>query len=330
MFGVMSPRARVFGLVAAAAVGAAVAVVAIVAATSPDSEGRDERVRLPRGAPPLALDLGVRTDGEAAALRRAADLYARGERRSAATVFDRHRSLEAQVGSALARWPEQTLARLELLGQENGRRAVVQLHLGLVRLWSGRPGAADALRAAARLGPDTRYALVAENFLHPDFAPGVPVFVPAADVPPAVAELPAHEQLRALARQARTGGAREKLLYGVALQRLGRQRSAQRQYDAALAAAPEVPEAHVAAAVVRFEKARPARAFSRLGPLTRRFPRAATVRFHVGLLLLWSGDVDEGRRQLRLARSLEPRSRIAAQAGRFLRELARVRPSGRK
>ena len=54
------------------------------------------------------------------------------------------------------------------------------------------------------------------------------------------------------------------------------------------------PDAQVAAAVVRFDKTRPVLAFSRLGPLTRRFPHASTVRFHLGLLLLWLARAQPG------------------------------------
>jgi predicted Zn-dependent protease len=85
---------------------------------------------------------------------------------------------------------------------------------------------------------------------------------------------------------------------------------------------PGDAEAQVAAAVARFDKARPAEAFSRLGPLTRRFPEAATVRFHLGLLLLWSGEVQEAQRQLRLARAAEPGSSLAREAERYLAALS--------
>jgi hypothetical protein len=65
-------------------------------------------------------------------------------------------------------------------------------------------------------------------------------------------------------------------------------------------------------------------AFSRLGPLTRRFPHAATVRFHLGLLLLWSGEVGQAKRQLGLARQTEPRSAVAREAARYLKALEGV------
>jgi hypothetical protein len=65
-------------------------------------------------------------------------------------------------------------------------------------------------------------------------------------------------------------------------------------------------------------------AFSRLGPLSERFPRSATVRFHLGLLLLWQRDVDEAKRQLRLARRAEPGSYMAERATAYLDELAQA------
>ena len=71
----------------------------------------------------------------------------------------------------------------------------------------------------------------------------------------------------------------------------------------------------------RFDKSRPAESFSRLGPLTRRFPEAATVRFHLGLLLLWSGEVGAARTQLTRATAVEPGSPLARQARRYLDEL---------
>jgi hypothetical protein len=105
--------------------------------------------------------------------------------------------------------------------------------------------------------------------------------------------------------------------------------SARREYDAAVRLTPQDPEALVAAAVSRFDKSRPAESFSRLGPLTRRFPKAATVRFHLGVLLLWlartqPGSVEEGKRQLRLARAQEPRSPLAREAKKLLAGLENV------
>jgi hypothetical protein len=84
-------------------------------------------------------------------------------------------------------------------------------------------------------------------------------------------------------------------------------------------------EALVADAVGRFDKAHPERAFSKLGPLTRRFPRAATVRFHLGVLLLWLGELEEARQQLNaVARDSRTRSVLAREANRLLTRLEDV------
>ena len=116
----------------------------------------------------------------------------------------------------------------------------------------------------------------------------------------------------------------DRLLFGVALQRLGKQVSAERVYAEAARRAPTDPEARVAAAVGLFDKARPATAFSKLAPLTRTFPHAATVRFHLGLLLLWSGQVKEARRQLELVSTVEPASPLRGIARQYLAELKKA------
>jgi Flp pilus assembly protein TadD len=97
--------------------------------------------------------------------------------------------------------------------------------------------------------------------------------------------------------------------------------SARRAFDAAVRADPEAVEPLVASAVGRFDKDRPEDAFSHLGPLTRRFPHSASVRFHLGLLLLWTGRLKEARRQLRLAQQVQPGSPLAREAARSLRRL---------
>lgn len=320
----MSPRARVslvVALIAAAAAGVTVAATVLTAsreaAPLPTEPG-------PRpGSPPLVLDLGVRADPDARALRRASALYDRGRRAEAGRIFSGLRSLEAEIGEALAAWPA-GLERIRRLAAEHPRSGVAQLHLGLALFWLGRGSEARAAwRRAKRVQPDSLYALRAADLLHPEYpVPGQPLFTPSFPNPPELRKLSPPRQLAFLERRARSGGARDKLLYGLALQRLGRPLSAEREYAAAARLAPDDPEAQVAAALGRFDKDRPSAAFSRLGPLARRFPKAATVRFHLGLALLWLGRVEEARRQLRLARSVEPSSPLAREAGRFLDRLA--------
>jgi tetratricopeptide (TPR) repeat protein len=319
----VTSRRRVFLLVALAAAVASGVVVVGVLATRSDVPGAPK----PRaGRPPLALYLGVRSDAEARALNEAQRLYAAKRYDAAAAVFRRFGSLEARVGSALAGSPEGSIERLQRLHVDHPRSSLVALHLGLALFWARRTSEAEALWQAARSDqPDTPYAVRASDLLHPQFPlAGLPRFVPSFRQPLAIRVLPPARQLAALRRAAAGGGVRMKLLYGVALQALGRQLSAERQYAAAARLVPQNPEARVAAAVGRFDKARPAAAFSRLGPLTRVFPRAQTVRFHLGLLLVWSDQFAAARRQFRLARQQAPQAPLGREAAKYLQALRGV------
>lgn len=304
----------------AAATAAVVTVGATVLASSGDAK-RETPSATPRpGAPPIVLDLGVRDDEEARTLRRAASLHARGRRAEAARVFSGVNSLDAKVGAAIASWPDGTVQRLEALERSHPGSALVRLHLGFARYWLRQNGAAVAAwRAAERVEPDSASAVRAADVLHADMPNGLPVFVPGFETPRSLDRLTPKHQLDVLWRGSRT--VRGKLLYGAALQRLGKPLSARRQFDEAVALAPADAEAQVAAAVARFDKDDPSRAFARLGPLARRFPRAPTVRFHLGLLLLWIGRVDEAKAQLERARALGPRTPIGREANRFLERL---------
>jgi tetratricopeptide (TPR) repeat protein len=277
------------------------------------------------GHPPLSLALGDRADREARELNRAQRLYAGRHYSEAATIFGRYRSLEAQVGSALAAWPSGSIERLENLQAAHRRSALVGLHLGLAYYWDRRNDDALATwRAAARDQPDTPYAVRADDFLHPQYAPGLPRFVPSFQPSLRIRALPGPQQVAALRADAAHGGAHARILYGTALQQLGRPVSAEREFAAAARLAPDDPDARVAEAVGRFDKAKPARAFGTLGPLTRVFPQAQTVRFHLGLLLLWSAQVKEARKQLLQARNEAPNSLLGRQATQYLAALGRI------
>jgi predicted Zn-dependent protease len=321
----VSPRARVVAATAAAAIAAASVVVVVAAVQTDRHEPVPVEATQPRaGRPPLALDLGIRDDAEARDLRRGQQLYEEGRLQQSARLFRRHSSLEARVGRAMATWPDGTVDLLNRLAGLHPQSAVVQLHLGLALFWARAAGAEDAWRAALEAEPDTPYAVTAGNLLYPGFARGRPRFVPSESLPAAFDELTPVERFAQLERSARAGDRLGALYHGVALQRLGRQRSAARVFGEYARMHPDDAEAQVAAAVARFDKARPVEAFSRLGPLTRRFPRAATVRFHLGVLLLWSGELQQAKRQLRLARTVEPGSTLAGEAGRYLDAIARA------
>jgi hypothetical protein len=78
-----------------------------------------------------------------------------------------------------------------------------------------------------------------------------------------------------------------------------------------------------AAAVGAFSKEQPVRAFGRLGPLTGRFPQAAVVRFHLGVVLLWTRKLPKAEEQLRLAVAAAPSSVFAKQAKTLIGLLSR-------
>jgi tetratricopeptide (TPR) repeat protein len=309
-------------LLVAAIAAAAVAVVAVaVLSADGDSAGAPTTKTAPEvreGRPPLSLALGFRTDEEARDLSRGEQLYVTGDTRAAAALFAEHDSIEAKVALAFARWPDGTLDRLEQLAKLYPEVAVVQFHLGLARLWADEGDPVEAWRAVLDAEPDTPYAIVAGNLLHPNLPRGLPAFIPSFQAPAAITRLPPSRQLDALQSAAQEGGVREKLLYGVGLQRVGRPVSAARIFDAAARRYPDEVEAQVAAAVGAFDKDAPEKAFGRLGPLSARYPESASVRFHLGVLLLWTGRIKGAERQFRLAANAEPGSPLAREADRYL------------
>lgn len=298
----MSPHTSVRLVVGAAALAAA----AVAVAGGLLLDGREEQEEV--GEPP-ALELSVLAgdDPQTRALLAAERAYEQGRRDDARRSFEavlrsNPSSLEAAVGAAVAAWPEGTVERLRELAGGRPDNALVRLHLGLALYAEGNTEEAEAQwRQAQSRDPDTAAAVRAEDLLHPDMAPGRPFFFPDTAARPELEGLSATEQLEELERRAEDGRLEDLLLYGVALQRVGRPVSAQETFDLALAREPDNLDAQVAAAVVRFDKDAPEQAFSRLGPLTRYHPRAGVVRFHLGLLLLWIRAVDEARRQLEIA-----------------------------
>lgn len=322
----MSPRGRIALLVAVVA-AAAVAVIAaaVVSADGDSATTTDTMPGLREGRPPLSFALGFRSDREAEDLARGVVAYQRADTEAAAAFFAPHDSLEAKVGTAFVSWPEGSLDRLEQLAKLYPESPVVQLHLGLARLWANTGDPIAAWRATIEAGPDTPYAIVAGNLLHPQVPRGLPAFIPSFSASPSVARLPPARQLETLRRAAQRGGAREQLLYGVGLQRVGRPVSASRVFTEAARRFPDEVEAKVADAVGRFDKDAPERAFGRLGPLTRAYPNEPSVRFHLGVLLLWTGRVEAAQRQLRLAARARPGSPLAREAVRYLETIRRAR-----
>jgi hypothetical protein len=311
------------GLVAAAAVAV---VAAAVVSGDGDSATTTTAISVPRpGRPPLSLSLGFRDDAEARDLRRGVALYSRGRLDEAAALFAGHDSLEAKVGAAFASWPDGTSDRLEQLAKLYPETAVVQLHLGLARLWAQRGDPNEAWQAAVEAEPDTPYAVLAGNVLYPHLPRGLPAFIPSFSAPAEVTRLPPARQLEALRHRAARGSARDLVLYGIGLQRVGRPVSAAAAFDRAARRAPRDVDPRVAAAVGKFDKAAPELAFGSLGPLTRTFPNEPTVRFHLGVLLLWTGRVDGAARQFRIASRTTPGSPLALEAARYLETIRKAR-----
>src|SRR3954464_11335820 len=153
----VNPRGRVMSFVTVAALTAAGVVVFGVVAT----RGHIPASAKPRsGHPPLSLALGDRDDAEARALNKAQRLYAAKDYAQAAAIFGRYRSLEAQVGSALADWPSGTVERLQSLQAAHRGGPLAPLRRGLPS-WGG-PATAAAWgggRPAPRRQPDTPYAV---------------------------------------------------------------------------------------------------------------------------------------------------------------------------
>jgi len=320
----VSSRARTAAVVATVAAAAAAATVGGALVQGGDVGGEVHgrtATGIDRAEPPaLELALVDRDDAEARALRAAERAYEEGDaaaaaRRFAAVLEENPASVEAAVGSAIADDPGETVDRLEELVQGHPTSGVARLNLGLALLATGENDAAlTQWREAERRDPDSPAALRAEDLRNPDSPPGRPVFI-LRGFPRDLAGVPAARRLDSLRARARRGGGADWLLYGSGLEAVGHRVSAQRAYDRALALDRGSLEASVAAAVSRFDKDEPARAFSRLGPLAPRNPRSALVRFHLGLLLLWLPNVDEARRQL---------SRARTEGGFYGRQAARI------
>jgi tetratricopeptide (TPR) repeat protein len=317
------------------ALAALIAAAAVVGATLLQTRGEHTTVpgaviKPHPGQPPLALNFGVDTSAEARALTRAQTLYNAKDVPQAAAIFARYHSLEAQIGSAFVAWKQDGLATVRSLAAAHPASGVAQLHLGIADYWAGHNTDAVAVwEKAAKIAADSPYGVKAEDLLHPKLnfpgLPSLPYLVLDFGPSRAIAKLPPPEELAALARAAAKPDARAKLLYGSALWNLERPVSAERQFEAAAKLAPHDPLARTAAAVGAFSKANPVKAFSRLGPLTGVFPRAAVVRFHLGLLLLWSGEQRKAVAQLRLAAADAPHSSYAQDARRLLSRLPGTR-----
>ena len=203
----------------------------------------------------------------------------------------------AEVRAAFEKPPAAAARALEALVQASPGDPVVQFNDGTALLCAGYTAeAADAYRRAKTAGRDTWYEVKADNLLHPQFfQQGYPPFL--------------------------YSGGDALLVQGQVAQRDFHQRTAERLWAKAARLRPDDPDAQVAAAVGRFDMDDLSASFSRLGPLVKRFPHSQTVRFHLGLLLTWTGQAKLAVKEFRAARALGPSTVLGRDAAAFLERL---------
>jgi tetratricopeptide (TPR) repeat protein len=323
-------RRRVVLLVAAAA---AVAAGAVVGVTVFQTHGEHSTVpgavtTARSGPPPLQLEFSLAESPEARALARAETLLDKDRQAAqAAAIFRRYHSLEAQLGALFAGWrgPE-SLAGVKTLVGRHPHDPAALLNLGWADYQAGRNAdAVAAWRKTASEFPDSPYGVDAQDALHPNEIPGLPIIFTGLVPSGSIGSLRPVQQLAALKRAAAKNDPQAKIEYGAALWNLRRPLSAERQFAAAARLAPNDPLARTLAAVGLFSKASPVRAFGRLGPLTGVFPHSAAVQFHLGVLLLYVGERAKAAKHFSAAVADGPRSPYAKPAKTLLTSLGHTR-----
>jgi predicted Zn-dependent protease len=203
----------------------------------------------------------------------------------------------AAVRTALAKPAGRAARAIEPLADEQPKDAVVQFNYGWALFCGGFDAdAVPVLARAKRLGRDSRYAVVADNILHPQyFQKGYPLFEYAGRDP--------------------------LLIQGQIAQRNYHQQTAERLWARAATLHPNDPQAQVAAAVGRFDMDDLSASFSRLGPLVKRFPQSQSVRYHLGLLLAWTGQGTLALKEFRAAGALDPTTTFGKEAIAFVKRL---------
>ena len=211
----------------------------------------------------------------------------------------------AAVRHAFTLRGRRTAEAIEPLAQQAARDPVVQFNYALALFCAGYlADASQAFVAAKASGRDTFYEIRADSILHPQFFDqGYPIFQPSSTL------------VGPLLRQ------------GIAAQQAGHQHTAERLYARAARLHPDDDEAQVAAAVGRFDEDDLSASFSRLGPLVKRFPQSISVRYHLGLLLAWTGQRAQAETEFRDARRLAPHSLLGREANVFLQRLVSDRTS---
>ena len=249
------------------------------------------------------FEFGVRSDPEAVDLSRGETLLREGQARagarrssSATTRCTRRSRRRSRAGRRTA---STTLKRLVAT---HPRNPVAQLHLGWALLLDGA-GGRRRREQFLRVATDVRgHAGGGDGRGHPlsEVRAGPADAHRSASACRARRRVPTSCACWPDARRGRTSQA--KLRYGLALWTLWRRVSAERQFEAAATLAPNEPTvaqprppSRLHEAAIRCVRFRPAR--SAHGA----FPKAAVVRFHLGLLLLWTRQLAKGAEQFRLA-----------------------------
>jgi len=211
----------------------------------------------------------------------------------------------AAIRHAFTLPPRRAAFAMEAVEQGAPGDPAVQFNYGLALYCAGYLNdASQAFASAKKSGADTFYEIRADSILHPQFfSQGYPVFEPEGAVDPLLRK-------------------------GVAAQLAGHQHTAERLYARAARLHPDDDQAQVAAAVGRFDESDLSASFSRLGPLVKRFPNSVSVRYHLGLLLAWTGQRAQAVVEFREAKRLGPQTKLGGEANAFLKRLVTTRTDG--
>jgi hypothetical protein len=306
-------RRLVVLLAVAAVIGVAAAAAVAVSARDDGSQPAvaTAACRQLSGRPPLAIDLpgavlpAQQQRNDDAVLRAAEQrLPARDVRISVGRLVNAYQSAGASA----------TLRGLQRLDQS---QPVVRLHEGLVQLWEGDCTAAERTLQRVR-GADLYgyYGTVADNTLHTDQRPGLPIYIPPDGIPHGtVAELRARVR-----RHPDDGPAWLGLAY--AEEAAGDRRAALVAAQQARAVDPTAVSPRVAVAVIGYDKADPTASFAVLGPLTAQASDPTEVLFHLGLLLYWRKQDTDAVAQWRQVVSESPGSIYGKIAAQLMRQIS--------
>jgi predicted Zn-dependent protease len=213
----------------------------------------------------------------------------------------------AAVRAAFAHSPKQAALALEPLAQESPKDPVVAYNNALALFCAGYPNeATQAFLQAKKDGYDTYYEVESDVLLHPQYFQG--------------GGYPGFEY----------SGKDPLLLEGVAQQHAFHQHTAEKLWARDARLHPDNADAQAAAAVGLFSMTSPSKAFSRLGPLVKRFPKSQTVRFELGLMLVWIGEGKQAETELREAVALEPHTVLGQEAAKLLTGLVPTGTNGAK